>query len=49
MRVLDVDFDNRQVEYHAPKQIGVGRELFMAFRHQVTPADEGALSINWEE
>lgn len=49
MNALNVDFDQRSLEYQAPKQLGVGRELFSVFRHQVTPADEGAVSINWEE
>lgn len=42
-----VDLDKRIIDYQAAKNSGVGRELFSMFRRQVTPADEGAMSIDW--
>lgn len=49
LNVLDVDLSSREVDYQKVKNIGVGRELFSVFRKQVTPANEGAMSINWDE
>lgn len=49
VNVLDVDLNSRTLEFEMPKNKGVGRELFAMFRAQVTPADEGAMSIAWGE
>ena len=49
LNILNVDLHSRQAEYQAVKNLGVGRELFSLFRKQVTPANEGAMSIDWDE
>jgi phosphogluconate dehydratase len=49
LNVLDVDLSSREVDYQKVKNIGVGREFFSVFRKQVTPANEGAMSIDWDE
>jgi phosphogluconate dehydratase len=49
VNLLDVNLKERSVDYHKAKNRGVGRELFSMFRNQVTPADEGAISIGWDE
>ncbi len=49
VNVLDVDLDSRDCKFEMPKNKGVGRELFSMFRRQVTPADEGAMSIAWDD
>jgi len=47
--ILEVNLDERTVVYDAHRNKGIGRELFSMFRRQVTPADEGAISIGWDE
>ncbi|GAA6135757.1 phosphogluconate dehydratase [Oceaniserpentilla sp. 4NH20-0058] len=49
MNVLNVDWHERTPQYKNIKQKGVGRELFSVFRKHVTPADKGAISIDWDE
>lgn len=49
MNVLNVDWHERSAQIQIPKQQGVGRELFSVFRKHVTPADKGAISIDWDE
>ena len=49
VNVLNVNLEERSVDYQKAKNRGVGRELFSMFRNQVTPADEGAISIGWDE
>jgi phosphogluconate dehydratase len=49
LAVHGVDFSTREKIYSPVKQTGVGRELFSLFRNNVTPADKGAVSINWDE
>jgi phosphogluconate dehydratase len=47
--ILEVNLADRPVVYDAHSNKGIGRELFSMFRRQVTPADEGAISIGWDE
>ncbi len=49
VNILNVNLEEREVDYKKAKNLGVGREFFSMFRSQVTPADEGAISIGWEE
>lgn len=49
LNVQDVNLSERIAEYLPANNNGVGRELFSMFRSQVTPADEGAISIGWGE
>jgi len=49
VNIENVDLNTRQVHFSVAKNLGVGRELFSVFRAHVTPADEGAMSINWQE
>lgn len=49
LNIIDVDLSKRHSTYEKPNSFGVGRELFTMFRQQVTPADQGAVSIQWEE
>jgi len=49
VNVLGVNLDERDIKYTKVKNIGVGRELFSMFRNHVTPADEGAISISWDD
>lgn len=49
LAIHDVDFSKREKVYEPAHQMGVGRELFALFRNNVTPADKGAVSINWDE
>ena len=49
VNVLGVNLDERDINYTKVKNIGVGRELFSMFRSHVTPADEGAISIGWDD
>ncbi len=49
VNVLNVDLDKREFKFEKSKNKGVGRELFSMFRTQVTPADEGAMSIAWDD
>jgi len=48
LTLKNVELDSREavISHHA--NYGVGRELFGVFRKQVTPADEGAMSVSWE-
>lgn len=50
LNVLAEDFAQRQAK-PLPKisHFGLGRELFSVFRKHVTPADQGAISIDWQE
>lgn len=41
------DSDNREGSEFVQNNVGLGRELFSIFRQNTTPADEGALSLNW--
>lgn len=41
------DKDNRKGSKISQNNLGLGRELFNVFRQNTTPADEGALSLNW--
>jgi len=47
MDIHEDEFDNRDVKQIVINQTGVGRELFSVFRKHVTPADQGAISIDW--
>ncbi len=47
--VDDAAWQARQYQQPAPRQYGVGRELFSVFRRNVSPADKGAISIDWSE
>jgi phosphogluconate dehydratase len=49
VNVLDLDLNTRTAQFIKHKNMGVGTELFSVFRTHVTPADEGAISINWDE
>ena len=49
VNIEGVDLAARDVDYEKPNNLGVGRELFSIFRKNVTPADEGAISIDWQE
>lgn len=49
VNIEGVDLTARDVNYQKPTNLGVGRELFSIFRNNVTPADEGAISIDWQE
>lgn len=46
---LETDFDTRtpSTEFEISQTWGQGRELFKGFRERVTPAEEGASSIDW--
>lgn len=50
LEVLASDFQQRTAK-PLPKvtHTGMGRELFAVFRKHVTPADQGAISIDWQE
>jgi len=49
MNVINVDWHEREPQFKATKQMGVGRELFSVFRKHVNAADQGAISIDWDE
>jgi phosphogluconate dehydratase len=49
LNIKDVNLNDRESIYSAPNNMGVGREIFSLFRKNVTPADEGAISIDWLE
>ena len=49
LNVLGLDLTKRTAQFTKHKNMGIGRELFSVFRTHVTPADEGAISINWDE
>jgi phosphogluconate dehydratase len=49
VNILNVNLNERDINYKEASAKGVGREFFSMFRKQVTPADEGAISIGWEE
>lgn len=49
LNVEATELQNRPSAQVTNKQVGVGRELFSVFRKQVTPADQGAISIDWIE
>lgn len=50
LQVLNTDFATRTVvPFKAPLSMGVGRELFSGFRQQVNRADQGAISIGWQD
>lgn len=50
LQVLNADFSARHiVPFRSPLMMGVGRELFSGFRHQVNRADQGAISIGWQD
>lgn len=49
VNLLNVNLRNRPFVYNKPSQLGVGRELFSIFRNNVTSADCGAISIDWDE
>ncbi len=44
----DPDFANKNAAELAMSGMGLGRELFSIFRKNTTPADQGALSLDWE-
>lgn len=50
LNALVEDFEQRATQ-PVPKvsSLGLGRELFSLFRHRVTQADAGAISIDWSE
>ncbi len=39
----------KEFNAHAVKGKGLGRELFSLFRQNTSPADEGALSLHWQD
>lgn len=49
LNIENVNLDQRESVYTSPNNMGVGREIFSLFRKNVTPADEGAISIDWLE
>ena len=49
LEVLNIDLNTRTAQFNKHKNMGVGSELFSIFRTHVTPADQGAISINWNE
>lgn len=49
VNIENVDLSTRKAQFQIAKDLGIGRELFSVFRSHVTPADEGAMSINWQE
>ncbi len=49
LKVLNIDLNTRTAQFDKHKNMGIGSELFSVFRTHVTPADQGAISINWDE
>ena len=49
LNIENVNLDQRESVYTSPNNMGVGREIFSLFTKNVTPADEGAISIDWLE